>query len=112
MTLSDIGNIGEAVGAIAVVASLVYLAIQIRQNTSQMKHSSMHSRLTLQENFVSGQQQFFHAVLADEEFFRVWSLCAKPAGQISEDDREKIGLLFLLITMKLGYERTRETQLR
>jgi hypothetical protein len=33
MSLEDLGNIGELVAAIAVVASLVYLAIQIRQNT-------------------------------------------------------------------------------
>ena len=90
MTLSDIGNIAEAIGAIAVVASLVYLAIQIRQNTAQIQHNSMLSRLTLQENFVSGQQQFFHALLEDEEFFRVWELCSLPGDQISEQDREKL----------------------
>lgn len=33
MTISDIGSIGEAVGAIAVVVSLFYLAVQVRQNT-------------------------------------------------------------------------------
>ncbi len=47
MTLSDIGNLGEAISAVAVVASLVYLAIQIRQNTRQMRHSSELSRLLL-----------------------------------------------------------------
>ena len=34
MTLEDLGNTGEFVAAIAVVASLIYLAMQIRQNTS------------------------------------------------------------------------------
>jgi hypothetical protein len=33
MTLQDLGNIGEFVGALGVIASLVYLALQIRQNT-------------------------------------------------------------------------------
>ena len=33
MTLEDLGNLGEFVGAIGVVVSLVYLALQIRQNT-------------------------------------------------------------------------------
>jgi hypothetical protein len=36
MSLEDLGNIGEFVAAIAVVISLVYLAIQIRQNTRQV----------------------------------------------------------------------------
>ena len=31
MSLEDLGNIGEFVAAVAVVISLVYLAIQIRQ---------------------------------------------------------------------------------
>ena len=33
MTLEDLGNLGEFLGAIGVIASLVYLAVQIRQNT-------------------------------------------------------------------------------
>jgi hypothetical protein len=36
MTLMELGAIGEFVGAIAVVVTLVYLAIQIRQNTHAM----------------------------------------------------------------------------
>lgn len=33
MTLEQLANIGELIGGLAVVASLIYLAIQIRQNT-------------------------------------------------------------------------------
>jgi len=33
MTLEDVGNTGELIGAIAVLITLVYLAIQLRQNT-------------------------------------------------------------------------------
>jgi len=33
LTLSELGSLGEFVGAVAVVLSLVYLAVQIRQNT-------------------------------------------------------------------------------
>ena len=33
MTISELGSIGELISAIAVVVSLVYLAIQLRQNT-------------------------------------------------------------------------------
>ena len=36
MSLEDLGNIGEFVGAIAVVFSLIYLAFNIRQNTRQL----------------------------------------------------------------------------
>ncbi len=37
MTIMELGALGEFVGAIAVVATLAYLAIQIRQNTHAME---------------------------------------------------------------------------
>ena len=37
MTLAELGALGEFVGAIAVIATLVYLAVQIRQNTRAME---------------------------------------------------------------------------
>ncbi len=36
MNLMELGAIGEFVGAIAVVATLIYLSVQIRQNTRSM----------------------------------------------------------------------------
>ena len=45
MTLADLGNIGEFVGAIAVVISLAYLAVQIRQNTKTLRASTYQAVL-------------------------------------------------------------------
>ena len=39
MTIMELGALGEFVGAIAVVVTLAYLAIQIRQNTRSMEES-------------------------------------------------------------------------
>ncbi len=41
MTLQDLGNIGEFVGAIGVIISLVYLATQIRQNTKSVRAAAV-----------------------------------------------------------------------
>jgi len=38
--LEALGNLGDFVGGIAVVATLVYLAIQVRQNTAQLHRSA------------------------------------------------------------------------
>ena len=54
MTIQDWGAVGEIIGAIAVVASLVYLAIQIRQNTRQVSRSIESSRLEAFERNVEG----------------------------------------------------------
>ncbi len=48
MTIGELGALGEFIGAIAVVATLVYLAIQIRQNTHAMTESK---RLALAQTY-------------------------------------------------------------
>ena len=40
MSIQDLGSIGELVAAIATVATLVYLAIQVRQNTRALRSST------------------------------------------------------------------------
>ena len=41
MTLEQLANLGEFISGIAVIASLVYLAMQIRQNTKTVKSSTL-----------------------------------------------------------------------
>ena len=43
MTLTDLANISDAIGGIAVVVTLIYLAIQIKQNTRMMRASAHHA---------------------------------------------------------------------
>ena len=42
MNLETLGNIGDFLGGLAVIVSLLYLAIQIRQNTKAVRSSSYH----------------------------------------------------------------------
>ena len=37
MTIQDLGSIGELIAAIATVATLIYLAVQIRANTTALR---------------------------------------------------------------------------
>lgn len=41
MTLQDFASIGELVGAVGVIISLIYLAAQVRQNTAALRASSI-----------------------------------------------------------------------
>ena len=41
MNLEQLANLGEFVGGIAVIASIVYLAIQIKQNTRSVKSATL-----------------------------------------------------------------------
>ena len=42
MTIQDLGAIGDLIGGIAVVASFIYLAVQIRQNTQHVRAQMGH----------------------------------------------------------------------
>ena len=44
MSIQDWGAIGEIVGAIGVILTLVYLATQIRQNTRSMSENNLHTQ--------------------------------------------------------------------
>ena len=48
MTLDQLANLGEFLGGLAVLLTLVYLAVQVRQNTHALKRSS--ARLTSVQN--------------------------------------------------------------
>jgi hypothetical protein len=43
VTLDDLGNLGDFVGGIAVVVSLIYLAYQIRRNTLSIQAATIQS---------------------------------------------------------------------
>ena len=57
MSLMDIaqllGNLGEFIGAIVIVATLIYLAMQVRQNTNALHAQSRQSLLS------AGQAELF-----------------------------------------------------
>jgi hypothetical protein len=72
VTLNELGNLGEFISGLAVVVTLVYLALQIRHNTRAVR-SSMHqdmieSTLRIAES-VSDTEDLGRIVLhADEDY--------------------------------------------
>ena len=67
MTLGDLGNIGEGIGGIAVLITLIYLALQIRQNTRTMRAAAHHAanQLGVQINLALGTSPEVARVLMD-----------------------------------------------
>ena len=49
MTIQELGSVGELIGAIATVATLIYLSLQIRQNTSLQRQSLRALELSAQD---------------------------------------------------------------
>ncbi|MCZ6719870.1 MAG: hypothetical protein O6944_12065 [Gammaproteobacteria bacterium] len=59
-----IGAIGELVGGAAVIATLIYLAVQLRQNTKGIRAQSYY-------NVVSGKNALYRELAANKELFNI-----------------------------------------
>ncbi len=70
MTILELGAIGELTGGVAVLLTLIYLAMQIKQNTN------VHASLIQQNFYEATQRLMLHAVEStefNELFNRAWS---------------------------------------
>ena len=65
MTIQDLGALGELIGSVAVLATLVYLTIQMRQNT-------MSIRAQVEAAIMSTRIQFQLASASSKEIGEAW----------------------------------------
>ena len=94
MTLADLGNIGEFVGSIAVVASLLFVGLQVRQNTNATRATA------LQMNADYWLAHF--QMLANKEFGDVYSRGA--LGRQDLDGAEFAQFFFICRATFMGCE--------
>ena len=65
MNWDAVGAIAELAGAMGVILSLVYLAVQIRQNTGQMERTERAARGTAYQDLLTNLQSYLSPVAAD-----------------------------------------------
>ena len=93
MTLQDLGSIGELVSAIAVVASLVYLASQIRQNTRQIDENTKAAQAAAFDSSISHTFVARQMVIENEDVARIYREGGIDPEALSEDDRLRYRLI-------------------
>ena len=78
MTLSEtaqlLGNFGEFFGAVIVVATLIYLARQVRDTSEFIRENTMVSLAATEFSSNQASREFNLAALADSE---LWEILAK-----------------------------------
>ena len=79
MTLQDWGALGEVIGAIAVLCSLVYLALQIRQNTRSVTASTI-------QNLSESYREIFTTIAIDPV---ITPILLKDVGGLELTDEEE-----------------------
>jgi hypothetical protein len=104
VTLQDIGSIGELVGAIATVATLAYLAIQIRHNSRGLDQNSDLMRMSF-ENQLRGEGQQLRALIAsDAELASIWRAGLAGAPELDRSQRDRFELLIVNVLNMLKAE--------
>jgi hypothetical protein len=94
VTIQDLGSIGEFVAAIATLATLGYLALQIRQNTKQMRASTFQATSR-------GWQEFIYAIFREDRGI-LWAKGLEGLDTLNEEERINF---FLLVRAYLrGFE--------
>lgn len=88
MTLQELGSLGEFVGSVGVIVSLVYLAVQIRQNTRSVRAST-------QQAFVDVNASFAGLLISNPHMAQVYRTGIDDHSRLSEDEQVQFDMLMV-----------------
>lgn len=86
MNLGDIGNVAELISAIAVLATLIYLSVQIRQNKQAISSQTL---LVAMQNFNAINQ----SIAADADVARIWNTGIVDPDALTQSDASRFFML-------------------
>lgn len=86
MTLEALGNLGEAIGATAVVLSLIYLVIQLKQTTQSVRSATYQS-------IVATAASCNQTISQNKELARILRLGSLDVENLDEDERVQFSFL-------------------
>jgi hypothetical protein len=92
MNFEALGNLGDFIGGFGVIATLLYLAVQIRSNTKEVRSASLDST---RNSYLESQRSLWR----DPELVRVWF-----SGMAGEDLSESDGRRFTLMLISVARE--------
>jgi hypothetical protein len=87
MSLEDLGNIGEFVAAVAVVLSLIYLAVQIRQNTRQIDENTASLRVMSADETLRSFSHYRDHIIRDPDIADLYLRGARSLRDLDTRDR-------------------------
>ena len=88
MNWEAVGATGELIGSVAVLATLVYLAIQIRQNTRSLKAASHHA-ITDSFNAINAK------IIDDPATARIWRVGHDGMSGLNPDEQTQYSFMML-----------------
>ena len=110
MTLEDLGNIGEFVAAIGVIVSLLYVAVQLRQNTRQIAEGNRAMRLTEMQATAQAFSHFREMVVPNPEVSELLQRGGEQPETLGPADLMRFSLMMqeLFFSCQALYQRCEE----
>ena len=101
MTFQDLGSLGELIGGIAVVVSVVYLAIQIRHNTRGLDQNRDLMRMSFENEIRRDSMEFRSTIVADADLAEIWRRGLAGDADLNTAERARFHLLMVSIANML-----------
>jgi hypothetical protein len=95
VTIEQLGSIGEIVGALATVATLLYLAVQIRQNTTTVRSAATSA-------YVQGSHSVSNLLVADPELCDLYYKGLEDPGSLTDSERRRFVIMLGTYLMHLA----------
>ena len=104
MNWDAVGAIGEIVGAVAVLITLIYLSVQIRQNTKAVRSTALDSSVTALSTIRD-------RILSDKDVAELYLLGCEDPDSLDKADLTRFRMLLtnILYAMMNLYENSKDT---
>ena len=97
MTIQEWGAIGEIIGGVAVLFSLVYLAYQIRQNTHQIELGVKATQLASFDRTVESSNRIRQMLVSNSDVSKLFTRAIQSYRTLDAEDRFRANMLFRVI---------------
>lgn len=107
MSIQDGAAIAEIVSAFAVIASLIYLAVQIRQNTNELSMSMKSTELAAFERNVEAGNRIREIFILNPDVSELYARGLKSYAALDGSDKMRFGMILSNVFSALqgGYVR-------
>ena len=90
VTIDQLGSLGEFISSIAVVISLIYLAVQVRHNSTQMRENVKALQRNEMNETMRSYSNIRGQLMANESLADIIVRARTDFGSLSESEKERV----------------------
>ena len=91
--LEALGDLGDFLGGIGVMITVIYLALQIRHNTRGMDQNNDLMQLSFENEMRHEMMQFRLGIATDEGLTELWTRGVAGLSELSPSERDRFDML-------------------